>query len=163
MAGTRTAPTVDGTPTYKQVSLHFMDYQGKKRSVAINVDAATTEAQVEAYAAAAQVLSNATLYDISIADKYDSNEDSSNASEEVWNSVKDSLVTQCKEPTGNSKRGFIPAVIDDVFIETTTSIDPTNTDLGNYYSALLALCPAGYEVIGSRFTQRRQINEQVKV
>ena len=163
MAGTRTAPTVDGSPTYKQISLHFMDYQGKKRSIAINVENTVTDLEVEAYAAAAQAISNATLYDISIADKYDSNEDTANATEEVWNSVKDSLVTQVKEPTGNSKRGFIPAIVDDVFIETTTSIDPTNAELATYYSALLAICPTGYEIIGSRFTQRRQINEQVKV
>jgi hypothetical protein len=163
MAGTRTAPTVDGTPVYLQVTLHWIDYNGDKRADSLNLPTATTSAEIEAIAAAAQALSNASLYDISVNNKYDSNEDSSNADEDVYNSVKDSLVIQTKEPTGQSLRGFIPSITQNVFVENTKEIDPTNADLATYLAALVAALPAGYEVIGARFTQRKQVNQQVKI
>jgi len=163
MAGTRTAPTVDGSPTYLQVSLHWIDYQGKKRAEAIDVPATATSAEIEAYAATSQAIANASLYRVSVGNIYNSTEDASNASEEVWTSVKDSLVVQAKTAANVSQRGFIPAVNDDVFIEGTTSIDPTNTLLGNYFTALLALVGAGYTIVGARFSQRKQINQQVKI
>lgn len=163
MAGTRTAPTVNGTPTYLQVSLHWIDHQGQKRADAINVPAAATPAEIEAVAATAQLISNGSLYRVSVGEIYNSTEDASNASEEVWTSVKDSLVVQAKTAANVSERGFIPAVNDEVFVDGTTDIDPVNVALGNYFAALLALIGGTYSIVGARFSQRKQINQQVKI
>lgn len=163
MAGTRTAPTVNGTPVYVKVQMRWMDYTGDKRSNSYQFDPAATPGEIEAFADAAQAASNATLYEIAVADVYASVEDSQNAVEEVWENVKDNLVMQSRTATNESIRGFIPAPINSLFIETTDDIDPTSAELIAYMTAFMALLPAGYDVVGARFTSRRDINQQIRI
>lgn len=164
MAGTRTAPTVDGTGfSYKRVSVAVMDWTGEKRSDSYQFDIAATDAQIEAFIAAQQLISNATIYRVEVAEVYSSVADQSNADENVWEEASTNLVIQTKNPTNQSIRTFVPSPINEMFIENTEAIDPTNVDLTAYLVAMAALLPVGYEVVGARFTARRQMNQQIKI
>lgn len=164
-AGTRTAPTVDGANTYKVVVLKWVDYTGDKRSDSYIVTASlATNANIETFAAAMQLGSNASLYDIRVSDAYSSVEDSSNALEVVWENVADNLVIQAKQALGgNSIRDYIPSPIEAMFIDQTEDIDPTNGVLLAIIAAWVALIDASYEIVGARLTHRRQINQQTPI
>lgn len=162
MAGTRTAPTVNDTPTFVEVQIALMDYTGDKRSDTYLVDAAASAAEIEALVAAIQAVSNATIYRVEVKDIYNSVEDSSNALEEVWENAGDNLVLQAKNTQKQSLRLFVPALINTVMIDGTTDIDPTNGLLTTLIAAYVAVLPTGFSIVGARFTERRQVNAQVK-
>lgn len=165
VAGTRTAPTVDGLNTYVQVQLRWIDWTGDKRSDSYVFTAAlATNANIETFAAAMQAGSNASLYEIGVKDVYSAVGDSGDASEEVWENVTDNLVLQAKQPLGGqSQRDYIPSPINAMFIENTDDIDPTNGALIAIIAAWVTLLEASYEVVGARFTSRRQINVQIPI
>jgi len=165
MPGTRTAPTVDGTNTHVKVQLRWIDWTGDKRSdTYIFTVALATDANVEALAAAMQAASNSSLYEINVSAAYSSVEDSGNALEDVWENVSDNLVLQAKQPLGGqSARNFTPSPINAMFLENTDDIDPTNAVLIALIAAWDTLLAADYEIVGARFTSRRQINQQIKI
>lgn len=165
MPGTRTAPAIDGIAfTYKKVSLHWMDYTGEKRADSYKFDPAATAAEIEAFAAASQALSNATLWQVTVADVYSSVEDADNAVEAVWEEASANVTVQTKNASGQSIRTFIPAPVDTMFVEGTETPDITVVAFGStYVAALQALLPAGYSIVGARFTSRRDINQQIKI
>lgn len=164
MAGTRSAPTVDGTPNAMRVSFKWMDYTGEKRADSVRVDLAVTPAQIEAAAVAAQAMSNATLYEVSVQNLYTSEASPGLAAEDVYEDVGSSLVVQYREPTiGISQRGYVPSLIDDVLVNGTENVDPSNALLLTYISAFSALLGGTWSTVGARFTQRRDINQQVKI
>lgn len=162
MPGTRTAPTVNGTPTFKQVSLTFYDYTGDQRTDSYLVDADATDAEVEAIAAAAQALSNGTLWRVRVGDVYNSVGDSSNALEQVWEDAKTNVVILLKDSMQNGQDWYVPAPINAMFIEGTEEIDPANAALGTFLTAILAV-RTGFSVVSGRFTQRRAIGTKVNI
>lgn len=159
---TRTAPTVNGTPTFKQISLTFYDYTGEQRTDSYLVDADATDAEVEAIAAAAQALSNGTLWRIKVGDVYNSVGDSSNADEEVWEDVKTNVVILIKDSMQNGQDWYVPAPINGLFVEGTEEIDPANAALATLLAAILAV-RTGFSVVSGRFTQRRAIGTKVNI
>lgn len=164
MPGTRTAPTVDGLgATFIGVSLRWIDYTSDLRTDTYKFAPTTTAAQIESFCAAMQAVSNASLYEIKVSDTYVSIGDGSNALEDVWENVSDNLVIQAKEPGGISLRVFCPSPIEGMFIDGTNEIDPTNGALAALLTAWTACIDVSYEVVGARFTSRRQINQQVKI
>lgn len=166
MPGTRTAPTVDGGNDFKVVTLKWIDYTSDKRSDAYIVDATLgTNAAIEAFAVAMQAVSNASLYDIRVGDVYSGAADgTSNALEEVWENVQDNLVLQAKQPFGGqSLRTYVPSPVESMFLEGTEDIDPANVPLGVVITTWKAMIAADYEVVGARFTHRRQINTQTPI
>lgn len=165
MPGTRTAPTVDGANVWKKVQLRWIDWTADKRSdTYIFTAALATNAAVETFAAAMQAGSNASLYEINVSDAYSAVGDSGDAIEEVWENVTDNLVLQAKQPIGGqSQRDFVPSPINAMFIENTDIIDPASSVLIAIIGSWVALLEATYEVVGARFTSRRQINVQVKI
>lgn len=161
MPGTRTAPTVDGSPSYINASFVWYDYTGDQRTDTYQFDGDSTNAEIEALAAALQAASNATLWRIKKSDTYNSVGDPSNALEEVWENAKDNIVLLAKNAANNSQDFYIPSPINDMFIEGTESIDPTDTTLN---AVLTAIAPmqAGYGFVSARFTHRRQIGTAVR-
>ena len=161
---TRTAPTVDGTGfSYIKTSLRWMDASGDVRTDSYQFDPTATPAEIEAFAATAQLISNATLYEIVVGEVYASVGDAQNADALVWENVRDNLVIQAKNATAQSIRAFLPSPASAIFIGDTENIDPTDVALGNFMTAFVALLPAGYSIVGARFTHRRQINKQIKI
>lgn len=166
MAGTRTAGTVDGTPNAKKVSLHWIDKSGEKRSDTAYFDEAATDAEIEAYVAAAQALSNSSLYKVQVSLVYEGAASSSNAAQAIFEDVAQNLVWQAKLPASAfSLRTFIPSPVQAVTMVGGNSEepDPATTEMAAYQAALLAVLPVGYGLVGVRFTQRRDINNQVKL
>lgn len=163
MPGTRTAPTVNGTPTFINVSLRWIDASGDKRSDAVQVPTAATSAQIEAWAAAQQAAANASLYAVNVENVYNSTPDKSNALDEPKDSVYDNMVYLAKTATNLSKRGFLPSPISAVFATGTDQPNPTSPELAAIFTAFLALAGAGYSIQSVRYTERREINEAVNV
>lgn len=157
---TRTAPTVDGSPDYIVVSLTWYDYTGDQRTDSYQFDADSTPAEIEAFAAAMQAASNATLWRIGVTDTYNSVGDSSNADEVVWEDVKTNLGFLLKDSLNNSMNVFIPAPNNGLFVEGTEELDPTDALIAAVLTATLAM-KAGYSVVSGRFTQRRSIGTKV--
>lgn len=157
---TRTAPTVNGTPTFKRVSVTVYDYTGEQRTDTYQMDADTTAAEVEAFVAALQSVTNATVWRVQLADVYNSVGDPSNADEAVWEEASSNLVLLAKDATNNAMDWFVPAPVDDMFLEGTENIDPSNVALGALLTAILAL-RAGFSFVSARFTSRRDIGTKI--
>lgn len=163
----RTAPTVDSVtgPAYVHVAFRFIDISGDLRTVSFDVDPAdATDAKIEAHAAALGAITNADLYAVEVTNVYGAVADSSNAATgEKSESVYDNIVVLLKNTINQSKRGFVPAPIGAVMTQGTDQIDGNDTDLATYLTSLQDLFAAGsYSITGARYTERREINEQVK-
>lgn len=160
MAGTRTAPTISGTPNYIAVSVTLYDYTGEQRTDSYRLDADTTAAEIEAFVAALQATTNGTIWRVRVADVYNSVGDSSNAVEEVWEEASSNLVLLAKDANDNAIDFYVPAPINSMFIEGTENIDPTNATLAALLAAILPM-KAGYSFVSARFTSRRDIGTKI--
>lgn len=160
MAGTRTAPAVNGTPQFISVSVTLYDYTGEQRTDSYQMDADSTDAEIEAFVAALQAGTNATIWRVRVGQVYNSVGDSSNAVEEVWEDADTNVVLLAKTALNASEDFYIPAPIDDMFIEGTNEIDPTNGVLAAILAAILPM-RAGYSFISARLTSRRDIGTKI--
>jgi len=165
MPGTRTAPAVTGAATFRQFSLHYIDSVGIVRSIPLTSTVArATAGNIEAWAAANSDISNASLYGISVTDNWMGAIDSSNALNEVVQSVKDHLLFSAfdvADPT-DSRALYLPAPEEALFISGTRTIDPTNVDIAALLAAGLAVLPAGYNITGATFNQNVQRGKKQK-
>lgn len=163
MPGTETAPAVDSVaPPLVQLSVRWIDYSGDKRADSYLIAPAATDIQINAFVDALQAASNASIYEVQKTLVFASNPGKANALEEVWENVTDNVVLQMKNPTTQqSQRVFIPSPINDMFVEGEDDIDPADATLDAVKDAFVAVLPAGYGVIGGRFTSRRQMNQQI--
>lgn len=160
----RSAPAVNGTPTFKLVSLRWIDATGDLRSDTLQLPTATTNAQIEAIADTISDISNAALYRIEVSETYNAVPDKNDAVDALKESVYDNLAILAKTPANDTRRAFIPAPEAGLFVAGTDQIDPTNADLAAFFTALLApLTAAGYEIVSARYTERREINEAVRI
>ena len=157
---TRTAPTIDGSPTFKVVSVTIYDYTGEQRTDSYQLDAAATNVQIEAFIAALQVTTNGTIWRVQAKDVYNSVGDPSNADEEVWEEGSSNIVLLAKNAANASQDWYIPAPDNDLFLEGTENIDPANTDLAAVMTAILAM-RSGYSFVSARFTSRRDIGTKI--
>jgi hypothetical protein len=162
---TRTAPTVNGTSPYKRVSFRFIDASGDKNAVSFDVATATTNANIEALAVAYQVASQASLYAIEVTNSYLGAEDTSNATVGQRNSVFQKLVTLVKNVTGipMSQSVPVPAPASVIMLANADEVDPASTELGDLYTALLAVLGSGWNVISARYSERSETNKAVKI
>jgi hypothetical protein len=162
MAGTRTAPTVNGTPTFKRVSVSYMDVSGDKRSVSYPIGNADTDAEVEALVAALQAGSQATIYRVSVEDVYNSVEDSGNAEAGSRDSVYDNVAVLAKSSANVSRNFFLPAPDPSIMLGDQDQVDPGSTELGAIFTAYLAVS-ATFSILSARYTERREINQKINI
>jgi len=163
MAGTRSAPAVDGgTPNRTRITVRFMDAGGEKRAVSVDVPSTITNAQVDAYVNAMQAISNATIYDVSIVSMFTSIPLESNAqTDSPFVSVYDNLVVLAKDPTINKAQdGFVPAV-EGIIVLDGDVIDTTDANYIIYKNALVAALGGSYQAVSARFRERRDKNDSV--
>lgn len=161
----RTAPTVDGAPTFIVLSLRYQDASGDLRTESLQIDAAATNAEIETAVTDHASASNAVLYEVRVQSVYASVPDKNNAIEDdPSDSVFDNIVILAKTATGETRRGFILAPKKDaLMVSGTDQIDPASVQLATYLLSFLALLPAGFTIISARYTERREINEAVKI
>lgn len=161
MAGTRTAPTVNGTPQWRSVSVTLYDYTGDQRTDSYMLDADSTDAEIEAFVAALQACTNGTIWRVVVGDVYNSVGDSSNAVEAVWENAKDNVVLLAKTAANVSQDFYIPAPSNAMFLEGTENIDPANTELLALMATIVTPIRAAYSFVSARFTHRRQIGTKI--
>lgn len=161
-AGTRTAPTVNGTPTFKRVSVTYMDASGDVRSVAYPIGNADTDAEIEALIAALQTGSQASIFKVTVEDVYNSVGDQGNASSGSRDSVYDNVAVLGKSAANLSRNFFLPAPDGAIMLGTVDQIDPASTELAAIFTAWLALS-SGFSIVSARYTERREINQKVPI
>lgn len=165
MAGTRSAPTVNGTPQVKKVNVRFVDHTGDLRSVQVISASTVTDAEIEAMVADMQAISRASIFEVNVTECYYSQWQASNAEEDVWENVSTNLVALFKDDSANSQNGYIPAPIDDIFVDGTDNPDGTNTDLTDWLVSTITVLDGGaggsgtFSAIQGRLTHRTDRNQ----
>ncbi len=163
MPGTRTAPAITGTPTFKEISLRWIDANGNRRSDASIVDAAATDIQVEAVAADMQAGSNASLWAVRLVEIFEGAMTKSNALAAVKESENDNIVYHSKDATRADRRAFLPAPLESVFVSATNVPDPANALLAAIMLAWEDAWAGTFSGLSLRFSERREINEKVNL
>lgn len=164
MPGTRSAPTVDGTPLFKLVSFAFVDYQGDRNTLTMPFAPDATAAEIEAIAAVLQASSNASLWSVQVSDDYSGAMLRSNAVEEPRESADDFIVIHYKNATTRADfRLSLPAPVDEFFTEGTETPNPAAVVLTNLLAAVAPALPAGFNPTTVRFSEHREINQTVLI
>jgi hypothetical protein len=163
MAGTRTAGTVDGTGSFKEVSVRWIDAVGDIRSDATIVDAAATDAQIEAVVAALQAGSNASIYAVRVTEVYEGAKSKSNAVAGVRESVQDNIVYHAKDTGRVDRRSFLPSPLAAVFVADTETPDEGDALVVTLMAAWDTVWAGTFAGVSLRFTERREINEKVQL
>ena len=159
MPGTRTAPTVDGTPPYKSVSFRFIDSTGDKRSFSVKVPNAVTDVDIEAAVVALQAATNASIHEVTVTQQYAGAALASNALSDVHQSVYDNVVILYKDDSVPiSQNGFIPAPLD-ALTDSDDNVDTGNATYIAARDAINTILAAGYTAISTRYTERREKND----
>lgn len=162
MPGTRTAPTVDGTPPFQFASYQFIDSTEDVRSIGIQFPPGTTATQINAVGTQLQALSNASLFKIEVKAVYASAPDPGNAVAAVHISVYDNVVVLFKDQVNHSQDVFVVAPTTDL------QPDDSDTPVSAELTALILAVTAGLEegttddwqAISARFTERREKNQR---
>ena len=165
MPGTRTAPTVSGTPPFQQASYQFIDHTEDVRSISIQFPPGTTAAQINSVGTALQSHSNASLFKIEVKQVYGSTPDVGNALPEVHISVYDNVVVLFKDQLNHSQDVFVLAPTEDL------QPDDTDTPVGGELTSLILAVTAGLEqgttddwqAVSARFTERREKNQRTYI
>lgn len=163
MAGTRTAGTVDGTGSFKEVSVRWIDAVGDIRSDATIVDAAATDVQIEAVVAALQAASNASIYAVRVTEVYEGAKSKANAVSGVRESVQDNVVYHAKDTGRVDRRSFLPAPLQAVFVADTETPDEGDALIVTLMSTWDTVWAGTFAGVSLRFTERREINEKVQL
>lgn len=161
MAGTRSAPTIDGTPVSITLSVQLMDSDGTKRAIDFELPATVTNAQMEDVVAKLQLATNATIYSAVVNYNYSSNAVATNALVAVQQSARNNIVILFKDDVAlKTQEVYIPAPLNALFVAGTKNIDITNTVYGDYRNAVDVAIGADYAPVSVRYTERRQINQK---
>jgi len=163
MPGTASAPTVDGTPLYDRVSVHYVDASGDIRSDTIQIDPGTTDAQIQTMVGLIQGNSNASIYKVERTAVYASAPNPTNAVSAVYPSVYDNVVLLFKTLLNQSQNIFIPAPDEDIMPADSDSPDtaaliPTVVAIIN---VLEGTGTTDWSGVSARFTERREKNQRV--
>lgn len=161
MPGTRTAPDITGTPSFKEISLRWIDAVGDRRSDASIVAAAATDVQIEAVAATMVLASNASLYEVRLTEIFEGAMSKSNALAAVRESVQSNIVYHAKDVTRADRRAFVVAPLAADFVTNTETPNDTASTMTNMMTAWDAVWAGSFSGVSLRFSERREINEKV--
>jgi hypothetical protein len=163
MPGTRTAPDITGSPTFKEVSLRWIDAVGDLRSDASIIAAAASDAQVEAVAADMQAGSNSSLYTVRLTEVFSGAKSKTNALSAVRESVQNNIVYHAKDSGRVDRRSFLPAPIQALFVTDTETPDESKAVMIAIMVAWDAVWAGTFAGVSLRFSERREINEKVNL
>lgn len=166
MAGTRTAPTVDGTSfIQKRLAMSFRGADGDAKTVSGLIPDGATPAQIEAVVAAIAAGSTASLYSVEITDVYIGADSVQNADGSGGRtSVQDLIRFSMKNlPQGFSKRYYVPAPVSDFFLANSETIDTIDVVFTDITSALDALEPAEVTFSTVGFVEHQETNKAQKL
>ncbi len=163
MAGTRSAPTVDGSPGYLTLSVKYIDASGDKRSDSYKILATAADIDIEGIVGKLQLVCNASIYEVIVGQAYSSVPVIANAATAVKENVGDNAVIQYKHPTLESFRAYVPSIVDAAFVPGSNNIDPTFPAFNDVILAFDQVIDISYVAVGVRFNERRQLNQQQPV
>jgi len=157
---TRVVPEISGNPTYKEVSLRWIDAFGDLRSDVIKIDSKATELQIEEMVTRSVSASNASLYTVRVTDVYAGEKSKDNASGASVRSVQAAIIMHYKNVQRESRRAYIPAPRRIDFIDGTEVPDPNDDRVRTLLDAWDVLLTASYNRVSLRFTQRRDMGKK---
>lgn len=169
MAGTRTAPAVNGTPTFQRLTIRCVDSKGDVRSEQFRVPATATDAELEDYVAKWVLISNASVFEVHVNFVYAGVETKTNAENDVRESGDDRVGMLAKDSSADSQNVGFRAPEDAIFVAGTEQPDPTDAALSNWINAGLLLLNGGaggagtYAAKSVRLSEHREINQAVKL
>lgn len=163
MPGTRTAPTIDGTGTFIEISLRWIDAVGDVRSDASLIASAASDAQIESVAAGMAAASNASLYAVRVTKVYEGAKSKTNGSASSRISSDDNIVYHAKDTARVDRRSFLPAPTAAVFVANTETPDAGDAEIVAIMAAWDAVWAGTFAGVSLRFTERREINEKVNL
>lgn len=163
MPGTRTAPTVDGTPNKVILSIQCIDASGDKYSDSLELLAVPLDADIEAYVAGYQSVTQTSVYQVTVSLNYVGDIDPDNALTSQRNSVKDGINLLWRDDTAlKTQTTRVVAPITDVM--------QGNQDIPllSYANMITYIAETGdiltdYALQSAQYTERRERNnERVK-
>lgn len=154
----RTAPTVDGSGNYREVTIKWIDANNKRRSDSEKVAADATDAEIEAIVVAMAAASNANAYQVKVSMVYNSVANPGDAVEAPILAVSSNIVLLFKDSAGNARDWFIPSPKDSLLVAGTNNVDSSNTELIAVRDAIDAAIETAFQPVTYRFTNRRAKN-----
>lgn len=162
MAGTRTAPTIDGTPNYRLLSLRLVDKSNDKRAETFEIALASDPADIEDFVAGYALRTNSSVYGVYDVSGYVSPAQASNAGVGTKSSsVADGINFLYTGATGDSEDVRLIAPIGSLFVGDTDGIDPVAAAA---FNALVTPLLVGTKVpITAQYTERKEKQNNPKL
>lgn len=136
-AGTRTAPTVSGTPVSKIISYTAIDAYGDVRSKSLVVAGTVTPAQIEALVAAIAADTCASVFEVKVQEVYSGQRSKTNATLDGRDSADDNMFITLREPSLRlTRRVYVPAPVTELFVAGTEQIDLASTNFTDLTDAI---------------------------
>lgn len=162
MAGTRTAPLFTAAANARRITLYLVDASGDTYSEAKYVPVAATAANIEAWAAAYQAATQASLYWIDDVNVRSGDSDPDNAETDQRNSIKDGINLSYKNATTlDAKSSRLVAPIP-AALQGNQDIPLLAGELAALATAELVLM-TGYNLQSVQYTERRERKNNAKV
>jgi len=160
MPGTRTAPTVGGSPNKVVITISVVDASGDIYADSLVLDAVPLDADIEAYVAGYQSVTQASLYSVNVQQIYVGDKDADNALTAQRNSVTDGINLLWRDDINlKSQSTRVVAPITDVM--------QGNQDIPllSYANMITYIAEAGdlltdYAIQSAQYTNRRQRNNE---
>ncbi len=157
----RVLPTIDGSPTYTEISLRYIDYVGDQHAVVSIIDGKATDAQLEFLVIQTVARSQASLHTLRITQVYAGEKSKDNAFTPPFSSVQDMIVYHAKDANHKSRRAYLPAPARPNFLPASDTPGSEPAQMGNWLNAWSTVWAGTFEGVSMRFTQRREINKKI--
>lgn len=159
----RTAPTVDGSPNQVTIGLSVVDASGDTYSDSIVLSSAPADADIEAYVAAYQAVTQASVFEVRVESAYTGDADPDNADTLQRNSVKDGINLSWKDFTALKTQATrvvapVPAVMQgnqDIPLLSFADMITYIAETGDILTA--------YALQTAQFTERRERSNNQKI
>lgn len=152
---TRTAPAFTSAATSRAITLRMIDVSGDFYAESLSVAVAATAADIEAYVAAYQATTKASIYEIIDGIVRTGDADPDNADTGLRSSVADGTNLLFKTPAGLTQPVRQVAPVDDTMQGNQDIPLLSATVMGTLITSILAL-KSGFSFARAQFTERRE-------
>lgn len=158
----RHAPTVDGSPNYRLLSLRLIDISGDKRAETFEISPSADDADVEAFVAGYATRTNSDIYGVYDVLGYVSPALSSQAvAASKSSSVADGINFLYKSATNDTEDVRLVAPIASLFVGTSDAVDATAAAA---FNALVTPLLTGTKVgVTAQYTERKEKSNNPKL
>jgi len=163
MAGTRTAPVVSGASTMNTATLHAIDASGDLYTDSITTVAPLSDIAMEAWIAAYQAATQASVYKVTNSIIWEGDADPANAEALYRGSVKDGINLLYKNLT--TLKAATPRLVAPVAATMDGNLDIPDIDSALLVAldAAIAALLTGYDLQSAQFTERRERSNNPRI